>query len=229
MEDSRAASRLHEGTDAMNADFRGSGETRGFPGLLLDRDGTLCEEVGYLDSPDRLRLIEGASTALRLARAAGFRIAIVTNQSGVARGLFDLETVQRIHEKLRDMLECDGSRIDAAFTCPHHPQFGDDPTGADCGCRKPAPGLLLRAARELDLNLSASYTIGDRYRDLLAGARAGTRTILVRTGYGSREFRYHPDHEEVQPDHVAENLLDAVKWILRQDPQGDDSVGPGAK
>jgi len=198
----------------MKTSGRGSRVTGGVPGLLLDRDGTLCEDVGYLDSPEQLRLIEGSSTALRLARSAGYRIAIVTNQSGVARGLFDMQTVDRTHERLNQLLALEGARFDAAFVCPHHPDYGDGPDAGRCACRKPEPGLLLRAARDLELDLSASYTIGDRYRDLQAGQRAGTRTILVRTGYGAKEFEYHPDCEDVRPDHVADDLLEAVRWIL---------------
>jgi D-glycero-D-manno-heptose 1,7-bisphosphate phosphatase len=185
--------------------------------LLVDRDGTICEEVGYLASAERLRLIPGSAAALRRAREAGFRTVIVTNQSGVARGLLDESAVDEIHEELRRLLRLEGALVDAIYYCPHHPEHGDDRYRRDCDCRKPRPGMLLRAARELGLNLAASYTIGDRVRDLIAGHRVGTRTVLVRTGYGAREVEYHASGDAFRPDHVAADLAEAVDWILTRD------------
>jgi histidinol-phosphate phosphatase family protein len=149
------------------------------PAVFLDRDGTLIKEVDYLNDPDQVELIPGAGEALKALGAAGFSLVLVTNQSGVARGLFNLETLDRIHERLTELLHEAGTSLDGIYTCNHHPDFG-----APCSCRKPEPGLLLQAAQDLQLDLKRSWMIGDAARDLEAGRRAGTESLLVRTGKG---------------------------------------------
>ena len=177
------------------------------PGLLLDRDGTLCELVPYLSDPGQTRLVPGAAGALRRAREAGYRIAVVSNQSGVARGLFGGGAVAAVHRALDEQLAREGAAVDGYFVCPHHPDY----TGA-CGCRKPAPGMLREAASELGLDLRRSWMIGDADGDLRAGAVAGARSVLVRTGYGreqesaARRWAYR--------GLVADDLPDAIGRIL---------------
>lgn len=148
--------------------------------VFLDRDGTITVEKGFITRPEDLELLPGAAEGIARLRRAGFRIAVVTNQSAVARGLTDMATIERIHERLRALLEEHGAVLDAIFVCPHHPDFGPA-----CECRKPAPGLILRALAEWSLDPRACWTVGDQLRDLEAGRAAGTRTALVRTGFGA--------------------------------------------
>lgn len=152
--------------------------------VFLDRDGTLLRLVPYLRDPERARLYRDTVAALRLLRAAGARLVVVTNQAGVARGLMTRADVARVNQRLMALLAVEGVWLDAIEVCPHHPDF----TGP-CRCRKPAPGLLTRAARRLGLDLARSWMVGDGPGDLEAGEAAGTRTALVRTGYGKDTAR----------------------------------------
>lgn len=153
--------------------------------VFLDRDGTLIEEVNYLSSPEQVRLIPGADAAVRRLNAAGALVVVVTNQAGVARGFFPESRVGEVHAHLSALLAERGARVDAYFYCPHHPTEGLGAYRVACGCRKPEPGLLLAAARALDIDLARSWMIGDKLCDAEAGAAAGCRAILVRTGHGS--------------------------------------------
>lgn len=180
--------------------------------VFLDRDGTLIEEVGYLDRIDRLHLFPESVDALRVLQRAGLRVIIATNQSGIAQGLFTESFVRDLHEHLTERLAQGGVRLDGIYYCPHHPEAKLAAYRATCECRKPASGLLKQAARDLDLDLTQSYMIGDRWRDLLAGQATGTTGVLVRTGYGESEARTPPPgaHAEV----VVDNLAAAASWIL---------------
>ena len=182
------------------------------PAVFLDRDGTINEEVEYLSDPGDLRLIAGAAGAIRLLNVAGMPAVVVSNQAGVGRGYFSEESVRAVNEELAKRLAAKGARLDAIYYCPHHPDEG-------CACRKPEPGMLLQAAREQGLDLQRSYMVGDKVSDLDAGRRAGCRTVLVLTGYGA-EAREAYESSDTQPDHVSEDLLDAVKWILGQGDAG---------
>ena len=152
--------------------------------VFLDRDGTIIEEVNYLASPEQVRLIPGAADAVRAFNEAGVLVVVVTNQAGVARGYFPESRVAEVHEHLSALLAEHGAHIDAYYHCPHHPTEGVGEYRVACDCRKPKPGLLLTAARELDIDLSRSWMIGDKACDAEAGAAAGCRTLLVRTGHG---------------------------------------------
>jgi D-glycero-D-manno-heptose 1,7-bisphosphate phosphatase len=187
------------------------------PAILLDRDGTVTTEVGPVLTPDRLRLLPDSAAAIRSACAAGFRAAVVTNQSAVARGLLSEEDLERVHGRLLALLGEEGATLDGIYHCPHHPEHGAPPYRRACDCRKPKPGLVLRAACDLGLDLARSYMVGDRMRDLQAGRAAGTRTILVLTGYGRDEFGYHATRRRAPVDHVATDLSDAVHWILERE------------
>lgn len=176
--------------------------------VFMDRDGTINEEVGYLSRVEELKLIPGAAQAIRLLNEEGIKTVVVTNQSGVARGFFSEECVRIINSSLNDMLRREGALIDRFYYCPHHPTAGNEPYKRVCDCRKPEPGMLLQAARELDIDLAASYVVGDMLKDLEAGRRVGAKGILVRTGYGNNVVVTD------KPVYIAEDLLDAVKWIL---------------
>ena len=164
------------------------------PALFLDRDGVLIEEVGYLSHLDQLQPIPGAASLIRLANGAGWRVALISNQSVVARGLFPESFLAEVHGEIaREVFEEAGAIIDGFYHCPHHPSEGRGEYRIDCECRKPKPGMLLRAAADLGIDLAKSWLIGDRRTDLEAGAAAGCRTILVRTGYGSMTGIDGPD------------------------------------
>lgn len=162
------------------------------PAVFLDRDGVLIEEIGYLSDPSQVRLIPGACAAVARLNRLGVPVVVVTNQAGVARGRFPEENVHAVHRHLDELLARDGARIDRWYYCPHHPTAGVGPYRVHCACRKPSPGMLLTAARELDLDRVASVLIGDKLSDLEAGAAAGCATILVRTGYGAEHQKSAP-------------------------------------
>lgn len=189
------------------------------PAVFIDRDGTLSEEVGYVNHPARLRLLPRSAEAVRLLNQAGIRVVVVTNQSGVARGYFSEEILHAVNAKLVAELKAAGAFLDGLYVCPHHPTEGAPPFRARCDCRKPKPGLLLRAARELGLDLPASYMVGDKSSDILVGKRAGVTPILVLTGYGLGEWEHRRAQWPCAPDHVAEDLLDAAHWILDRRPR----------
>ncbi|MFQ5896735.1 MAG: D-glycero-alpha-D-manno-heptose-1,7-bisphosphate 7-phosphatase [Candidatus Methylomirabilia bacterium] len=184
--------------------------------VFIDRDGTLVEEVGYINHPRRVRLLPRSAKAVRLLNEAGIRAVTVTNQSGVARGYFSEDVLQAVHAELVAQLETEGAFLDGIYVCPHHPTEGEPPYRARCDCRKPQPGLLLRASKDLNLDLSASYMVGDKIADVEAGCRAGLTPILVLTGYGFGEWEYRQAHWSVKPEHIAHDLLDAVEWILER-------------
>lgn len=177
-------------------------------GVFLDRDGTINEEVEYLNDPEALRLIPGAGKAIRLLNKAGVLAIVVTNQAGVGRGYFVEARVNAIHEQLAKQLAAHGARLDAIYYCPHHPD-------ERCACRKPKPGMLKRAAEEHGIDLGRSFAVGDKVSDLDAGCRVGCRTVLVLTGYGIGA-KEHFKSSNYQPDFIAQNLLEAVQWILAQ-------------
>jgi len=186
------------------------------PAAFIDRDGTLTEEVGYVNHPKRLQLLPRSAEAIRHLNAAGIAAVVVTNQAGVARGYFSQDVLQATNAELVKQLKQAGASLDGLYVCPHHPTEGQPPFRAQCECRKPKPGLVLRAATELGLDLAASTVIGDRASDLVAAQAVGARGVLVLTGYGLGEWEYRRETFPVMPDHVAADLFDAVEWILAQ-------------
>jgi D-glycero-D-manno-heptose 1,7-bisphosphate phosphatase len=185
--------------------------------IIMDRDGTVCDEVGYVNHVDRIRLLPGSAAAIRAANETGFQTVVVTNQAGVARGYFAESLVDEVHDRVRELLAAEGARLDGIYFCPHHPDVGAPAYRKACGCRKPLPGMLERARDEMGIDLSASYMVGDSVKDLEAGRRAGTTTVLVLTGYGKGELEHQSDGWEVRPDHVAADLRAAVSWILERE------------
>jgi D-glycero-D-manno-heptose 1,7-bisphosphate phosphatase len=181
--------------------------------VFIDRDGTLTEEVGYVNHPERLRLLPRSAAAVRRLNEAGLAAVVVTNQAGIARGYFSDEVMTAVNQKLADELKRAGAHLDGLYVCPHHPTEGPPPLRGECECRKPKPGLLLRAAADLDLDLATSTVVGDKPSDLAAARPVGASAVLVLTGYGLGEWEYRRAHFPA-PDHVAPDLLDAVEWVI---------------
>lgn len=184
--------------------------------VFIDRDGTISEEVGYVNHPSRYRVFPYAAEAIKRLNEAGWLAVLVTNQAGVARGYFTEDVIGAVHTLLAQELERGGARLDAIYYCPHHPSVGEPPYRFDCDCRKPRPGLIRRAAADLDIDLERSWMVGDRYSDTELARNAGTRAALVLSGYGRGEWEYQRAAWRHQPDLVAENLLEAVRKIIKQ-------------
>lgn len=184
------------------------------PAAFLDRDGVIIEDPGHLHDVGQVALIPGAAAAIRRVNDSGYASVVITNQSVVARGLCDEAQLRAIHDEMIRRLDLEGARLDAIYYCPHHPEIGEAPYRQDCDCRKPKPGLLLRAAVELDLDLAASAMIGDGLRDLEAGRRAGCgHTALVLTGWGQGEQARITQGAD-RPDFIAADLGAAVANLL---------------
>ena len=180
--------------------------------VFLDRDGTLLEEGNYVDRLDRLVFYPYSIDVVRILNRANFAVVVVTNQSGVARGLYTEDFVREAHRYIDGQLKAVGARVDGYYYCPHHPQGIVKSFRRECECRKPKPGQLLQAAKDLNLELTTSFIVGDRWKDVEAGEAVAARGILVRTGYGrDQENEYSPRGAV-----VVDNLIQAVSWILRQ-------------
>ncbi|PYM13242.1 MAG: D,D-heptose 1,7-bisphosphate phosphatase [Candidatus Rokuibacteriota bacterium] len=184
------------------------------PAVFIDRDGTLTDEVGYVNHPSRLRLLPRSAEAIRRLNRAHVAAVVVTNQAGVARGYFSEDVLDAVNTTLVMQLKAAGAHLDGLYVCAHHPTEGEPPWRVDCDCRKPKPGLLLRAAADLGLDLASSTIVGDKASDLAVAPRVGAQSVLVLTGYGLGEWAYRRASFPVEPDHVAGDLLDAVDWVL---------------
>jgi len=182
--------------------------------VFLDRDGTLIEESGYLDRLERLAFFPFSIDAVRVLNRAGFLVVVVTNQAGIARGIVKESFVAEAHRHIADRLGAGGATIDGFYYCPHYPTGTVEQYRMVCDCRKPQPGLLRRAAADLDIDLARSFVVGDRWHDLAAGQAVGARGVLVRTGLGKRdEWKPEPGTAAAA---IADNLMDAAAWILEQ-------------
>lgn len=179
--------------------------------VFLDRDGTIARDVHYCRRPEDLELLPTVPKAIRLLGESGFKVVVITNQSGIARGYFSEETLEQIHRKMRDDLARKGASVDAIYYCPHHP---DD----NCECRKPKTELFLKAARDLGIDLGSSYVVGDMQMDISAGKALGCRTVLVTTGPQEGNNITDPPH------YTASSLLEGARWIVRE---GKHSGEPG--
>jgi D-glycero-D-manno-heptose 1,7-bisphosphate phosphatase len=182
------------------------------PAVFLDRDGTLIEERNYLDRLDLIAPVPGVAGALARLRDAGFALVLVSNQAGVARGYFDESFVRAAHEHLAALFARDGIVLDGYYYCPHHPEGVVEGYRRECRCRKPAPGMVEDAARDLDLDVARSFVIGDKWLDVELARNAGARGILVRTGYGA-DSEAEPPHG-VQPFAIVDTLADAADVIV---------------
>jgi len=181
--------------------------------VLLDRDGTINVEKHYLKSPHEVELIPGAAEGIRRLRAFDLSVAVITNQSGVARGYFDMSAVDRVHQRLEEMLRENGASVDGFYVCPHAP--------ADrCSCRKPEPGLALVAADEFGADLSEAFVVGDKLSDILLAHLVGATSILVRTGHGEETSKSMAS----RPDYCVADLLAAAELIVTLVAPSDEGL-----
>lgn len=185
------------------------------PAVFLDRDGTIIEDIGYIRQPDQIKFLPGSIEAIKQLHQAGYKVVVITNQAGVARGLMSENIIQTIDKLIHRAILNGGTHLDAIYYCPHHPEHGAYPYRQECECRKPHPGLIKKAEKDLNLDLKRSFMVGDKGTDIQAGQRAGIKTVFVLTGRGKKELEEIP----VTPDEIAADLLTAAKWILAQ-PKG---------
>ncbi len=183
-----------------------------FAAVFLDRDGTINEDPGYLGEPEKVKLLPGVAKALSyLKNELNFLLIVISNQSGIARGLITKDKVEEVNKRINEILLNDNVSINAFYYCPSHPDFNDL---EDCACRKPSPKLVFDAAKELEVDLSTSYFIGDSVSDIECGKNAGLKTILVKTGYGEESISILQKQKNF-PSFVAENLTDACNFIYK--------------
>ena len=181
--------------------------------MFLDRDGTINEEMGYINHPDLFIFFPYVAESIRIFNELGLKVIIVTNQSGIARGYSSESLLKKLHESLLEKMMKENARIDAIYYCPHHPKEGQERYKIDCDCRKPKPGMILKAVEEHEINLRLSFMVGDRYKDVLFARKLNIKSGLVLTGYGRGEYEYDKDKWEYRPDFIGENLLDVARQI----------------
>ena len=187
------------------------------PAVFMDRDGTINEQMGYINHISRFILLPGVAEAIRLLNRHRYLAIIVSNQSGVARGYFPLQLVEELHSHMKELLEKEDAIIDGIFFCPHYRTGVVREYTADCDCRKPRTGLIKKACETFDIDMIHSYVIGDRCTDMEMAQRAGLKGILVKTGYGLGDIEYVLPGSPFKPEHIAGDLLDAVRWIIERD------------
>ena len=184
------------------------------PAVFVDRDGTINEQMGYINHPSRFVILPGVPEAVRLLNRNNYLVFVISNQSGVARGYFPIALVHEVHDLLKANLKEKGCIIDGIFFCPHHPQGIVSEYRRDCDCRKPKTGLIEQARKGFDIDMPKSFVVGDRYLDIELANRLNIKGDLVKTGYGRGEIE-HLLPGKLQPAYIAENLLDAAKWIIK--------------
>jgi D-glycero-D-manno-heptose 1,7-bisphosphate phosphatase len=184
------------------------------PAVFIDRDGTISEEVGYVNHPSRFRVFPYSAEAIRILNDSGWLAILITNQAGVARGYFAEDVIQKVHDQLKRDLRYGSAQLDAIYYCAHHPSVGEPPYRLDCECRKPKTGLIEQAARDFEIDMEASWMAGDRYSDVELARNAGLHSAFLLSGYGRGEWEYQSQNWKQQPDLVCENLLEAVRSIV---------------
>ncbi len=192
------------------------------PAVFLDRDGTINREVNYLRHLEDVELLPGAARAIRILNRSGFLVIVVTNQSGIARGLLDVDMLHRINQEIQWRLQQEGAHVDGWYFCPHHPEAAPLPGATrpytkECRCRKPAPGMVEQAVAEMEIDLSCSFMVGDSLRDMELAQNCGIPGILVRTGHGEdacRKLLGQSTEGLPRPAAVVEDLLEAAHWII---------------
>lgn len=177
--------------------------------VFIDRDGTLIDERHFIGNPDDVRFIAGSEQALRTLHNLGYALVVVSNQSGVARGLLSISDVEAVNQRIMEILSSQGIEIDGIYYCPHYAGGSVAEYSIECDCRKPSPGMLLKAATELGLEIESSFVIGDKVSDVELGFNSGSTAILVLSGYGKKSV----EKLKRKPAYIAENLLDAAMWI----------------
>ena len=195
------------------------------PAVFIDRDGTISEEVGYVNHPSRFRLFPYSAEAIKLLNYSGWLAILITNQAGVARGYFSEDVIVSVHDRLKSDLEVEAAKLDAVYYCAHHPTVGEPPYRVECDCRKPKTGLIDCATKDFKIDLPASWVIGDRYSDIELARNAGLHSAFVLSGYGRGEWEYQRGSWKHEPDLVSENLLEAVKIIVTAPRNLDERGG----
>ena len=184
------------------------------PAVFIDRDGTISEEVGYVNHPSRFRLFPYSAEAIKILNDSGWLAILITNQAGVARGYFSEDVIVSVHDRLKHDLHNGSAQLDAIYYCAHHPTVGEPPYRLECDCRKPQTGLIDRAGKDFEIDITASWMVGDRYGDVELARNAGLHSAFVLSGYGRGEWEYQRTAWKQEPDIVSENLLEAVKTIV---------------
>ena len=184
------------------------------PAVFLDRDGTINEQMGYINHLSRFHLLPKVCEAIKLFNDHGFLVIVVSNQSGVGRGYFPRDLVYEIHDAMEQSLGLKNARVDAIFFCPHYPQANLKEYAIQCNCRKPATGLIEKACDTFEIDMENSYVVGDRYTDIELAKNTNLKGILVKTGYGLGDIEYILPAKIVNPSYIADDLYDAVKWII---------------
>lgn len=180
--------------------------------VFFDRDGTINEDPGYLGEPSDVKLYPGAAKALSILKSKlNCKFIVISNQSGIARGLITKEMVDSVNQKINDLLKAEHTSVDAFYYCPFHPDYN---TKEECECRKPSPKLVFSAARDYEIDLSKSYFVGDASTDILCGINAGLKTVLVKTGYGLESISILQNQNKI-PTFVADNLKQACSFIIK--------------
>jgi len=187
------------------------------PAVFMDRDGTVNEQRGYINHISRFILLPGTAEAIKLLNRHQYLAIIVSNQSGVARGYFPLQLVEDMHSHMRELLEKEDAFIDGIFFCPHYRTGVVSEYTVDCDCRKPRTGLIKKACETFDIDMTNSYVIGDRCTDIEMAQRTDLKGILVKTGYGLGDIEYVLPGSPFEPACIADDLLDAVHWIIERD------------
>lgn len=183
--------------------------------IFLDRDGTINEEMGYINHPDRFIIFDFVFEAIKIFNDLNYKVFIVTNQSGLARGYFTESVLEQVHSGLFKSLEDNRVYIEKLYFCPHHKNGEVEKFTRDCTCRKPKPGMLIQAKEEYNIDLKGSFLIGDRYKDIKFGQDNGITSIMVMTGYGKGEYTYQKEQWPKQPDYIAKNILEAAQIIKK--------------
>lgn len=182
------------------------------PAVFLDRDGTINEDTGYLNDPDKVKLLPGVAEGIKkLKDELNFKIVVISNQSGITRGMITKEQVEAVNLKINEFLSEEVTGIDAFFYCPYHPDFDSE---EDCSCRKPSPKMILDAAKEMELDVSRSYMIGDKAEDVLCGVNAGTKSILINSKFIEKQINNLKKLGKT-PNFIASNFSDAVNYIVK--------------
>ena len=185
------------------------------PAIFLDRDGTINEEMGYVNHVSRFRIFPFVAESIKKLRGKDFKIIVVTNQSGIARGYFSEKVLEEVHQKLKNYLSENGTGLDDIYYCPHHPSEGRGKYKLDCNCRKPKTGMIDQALKEHNIDLSRSYMIGDRFKDMQFAKNLNLKSCLVLTGYGKGEYEYMKNDWPFMPDLISENLKDMADLITK--------------
>jgi D-glycero-D-manno-heptose 1,7-bisphosphate phosphatase len=181
--------------------------------VFLDRDGTINEEMGYINHPDRFIIFPYVAESIKIFNELDLKVIVVTNQSGVARGYFSESLVKELHLKLQEKMSHEGAKIDAIYYCPHHPKEDLGQYKSDCNCRKPKPGMILKAMKEHDIDLHSSYMIGDRYKDIVFAKNLNVKSGFVLSGYGRGEYTFDKNKWQYEPDFLGDNLLEVARKI----------------